>query len=168
MAYSACRKSLGAILLTPLFAAFAAAANLPRVTTSNHGTITQPPAQTHVSSGASIPFSYQDSNWCEGGYSPISVWLLASSSAPTTANLNASGKLPESDATYYLGAFTVPNFGLPANGNTLPPASLTVPDVSGYASGSDLYLAVVETANTCPPGNQPAQYGMTSVQLVIA
>ncbi|KAJ7690049.1 hypothetical protein B0H17DRAFT_936426 [Mycena rosella] len=154
-----------ALLLAPVLAAFAAAApNFPRVISSSHGTIKQPTAETAVTSGASIPFSYQDSNWCEGGYSPITVWLL--DYAPTTANLNSTGQF--SDATYYFGAFLVGNFGLGPIGNPVPPATLTMPDMSAFVSGSDMYLAVVETANNCPPGNQPLQYGMTSTQLITA
>ncbi|KAJ7470774.1 hypothetical protein FB451DRAFT_321232 [Mycena latifolia] len=155
-----------ALLLAPLLAAFAAASAVPhiaRTIVSNHGTITQPTAGLEISSAASIPFSYQDSNWCEGGYTPITVWLL--DFAPTTANLNATGQFV--DAAYYFGPFLIGNFGLPPIGPTpVPPATLTMPDLSEYAPGSAMYLAVVETANNCPPGNQPLQYGMTSTPLV--
>ncbi|KAJ6577537.1 hypothetical protein B0H19DRAFT_985144 [Mycena capillaripes] len=153
-----------ASLLAPLFAAVALAApNVPRVISTNHGTIAHPTSGTVLTSGATFSFSYQDSNWCEGGYTPITVWLL--DSAPTTANLNSTGQFP--DATYYFGAYLIANFGLPAM-NPVPPATLTMPDVSGFAVGSAMYLAVVETANNCPPGNQPAQYGMTSTQMITA
>ncbi|KAJ6553585.1 hypothetical protein DFH09DRAFT_1166947 [Mycena vulgaris] len=136
------------LLLAPLLAAFAAAANLPRVITSHHGTITQPTSGLVAGSGASIPFSYQDSNWCQGGYTPITVWLL--DFAPTTDNLNATGQFP--DAAYYFGTYFIGNFGLlPIAGNPVPPATFTLPDLSEYAVGSEMYLAVVETANTCPP-----------------
>jgi uncharacterized protein YraI len=95
-------------LLASLFAAFAAAApNLPRVISPNHGTITQPTAELVVTSGESFPFNYQDSNWCEGGYTPITVWLL--DYAPTTANLNSTGQF--SDAAYYFGPYLIGNFG---------------------------------------------------------
>ncbi|KAJ7503556.1 hypothetical protein B0H11DRAFT_1986057 [Mycena galericulata] len=154
-------------LVVPLFAAFAAALpNQKRVIVSEHGTITAPTAETAVSSSAAFPFSYQDSNWCEGGYTPITVWLT--DYAPTTANLNATGQF--TDATYYFGSFLIGNFGLQpiVGANPPPPATLTAPDVSSLAVGSDIYLAVVETANNCPPGNQPLQYGLTSTVLTIA
>ncbi|KAJ7215700.1 hypothetical protein B0H12DRAFT_354417 [Mycena haematopus] len=152
-------------LLTPLFAAFAAAANLPRVISPNHGTLTAPTTGTVVTSGATFPFNYQDSNWCEGGYTPITVWLL--DYAPTTANLNATGQF--SDAAFYFGPFLIGNFGLPPIGPTpVPPSTLTLPDVSAYPVGSEMYVAVVETANNCPPGNQPLQYGLTSTKIITA
>ncbi|KAJ6468313.1 hypothetical protein C8R45DRAFT_1018268 [Mycena sanguinolenta] len=154
-----------AALLAPVFAAFAAAANVPRVISSNHGTITAPTTGTIITSGQTFPFGYQDSNWCEGGYTPITVWLL--DYAPTTANLNATGQFD--DAAFYFGPFLIGNFGLPPIGSDPPPPStLTTPDVSAYAIGSEMYIAVVETANTCPPGNQPAQYGMTATKMVTA
>ncbi|KAJ6583885.1 hypothetical protein DFH09DRAFT_1143707 [Mycena vulgaris] len=98
------------------------------------------------------------------GRTPITVWLL--NYAPTTANLNATGQF--TDATVYYGAFLIGNFGLPPIGNPVPPTTLTMPDVSGFAVGSEMYIAVVETANNCPPGNQPLQYGLTSALLVTA
>ncbi|KAF8207023.1 hypothetical protein K438DRAFT_1962660 [Mycena galopus ATCC 62051] len=153
------------VVLAPLFAAFAAAANLPRTISTNHGTLTAPATGTVVTSGQSFSFNYEDSNWCEGGYTPITVWLL--DYAPTTANLNATGQF--SDATFYFGKYFIGNFGLgPIAGDPVPPSTLTMPDVSAYAIGSTMYVAVVETANTCPPGNQPAQYGMTANSMITA
>ncbi|KAJ6549471.1 hypothetical protein B0H10DRAFT_1713642, partial [Mycena sp. CBHHK59/15] len=128
-------------------AAFTVAApNQPRVISANHGTITAPTSGATVTSGASVSFTYQDSNWCEGGYSPITVWLT--DYAPTTDTLNSTGQF--TDATYYFGAYLIGNFGLPPIGDPVPPATLTMPDISSYTSGSDMYLAVVETANNCP------------------
>jgi hypothetical protein len=93
------------------------------------------------------------------------VWLL--DYAPTTANLNSTGQF--TDAAYYFGPYLIGNFGkrlifaewifgaqkntgLPPIGPTpVPPATLTMPDVSAYPVGSEMYLAVVETANNCPP-----------------
>ncbi|KAJ6483830.1 hypothetical protein C8R47DRAFT_1281381 [Mycena vitilis] len=151
------------LLTATLFAAFASAANVPRVISSAHGTITQPTSGLVATSGSAIPFSYKDSNWCEGGYSPITVWLL--DYAPTTANLNSTGQFP--DAVDCFGSFLVNNFGLPPM-NPVAPATLSLPDLSAYTAGSEMYLAVVESANTCPPGNTPTQYGMTSTQIVTA
>jgi hypothetical protein len=95
-------------LLAPLFAGFAASAvNVPRVITTNHGTLTAPTIGTLVSSQQTFPFSYKASDWCQDGYSPITVWLL--DYAPTTANLNATGQF--TDAAYYFGAFLIGNFG---------------------------------------------------------
>ncbi|KAJ7036850.1 hypothetical protein C8F04DRAFT_1094584 [Mycena alexandri] len=153
-------------LLVPCFAALALAVpNVPRVISSNHGTIVEPTSGVVATTEGSLPFSYKDSNWCEAGYSPISVWLL--DYAPTTANLNATGQF--TDAAYYFGAFLIGNFGLPPlSGSPSPPTTLTLPDLSQYGAGSSMYIAVVETATTCPPGNQPAQYGLASVEITTA
>ncbi|KAJ7183276.1 hypothetical protein C8R46DRAFT_1066451 [Mycena filopes] len=152
-------------LLVSLFATCALAINVPRVITTHHGTIVQPTSGLVATSGAPVPFSYADSNWCEGGYTPITVWLL--DYAPTTANLNATGQF--TDAVFYYGSFLIGNAGLPPlSGSPSPPTTLAMPDISQYGSGASVYLAVVETANTCPPGNQPAQYGMTSTQITTA
>jgi hypothetical protein len=95
--------------LFPLFAVLAAALpNQPRTISANHGTIAAPTSGTPIASGGPFPFAYSDSNWCHGGYTPISVWLT--SYAPTTANLNSTGQIP--DATYYFGTFLVANFGM--------------------------------------------------------
>ena len=69
--------------------------------------ISSPSAGALITGGVSIPFSYQDGNWCQDGYSPISVWLL--NVPPTTANMNSMGQFP--DAYYYFGAFVIGNFG---------------------------------------------------------
>ncbi|KAJ7476602.1 hypothetical protein FB451DRAFT_1010213, partial [Mycena latifolia] len=104
------------------------------------GTITQPNAGLEADSATSIPFSYQYSNWYEGGYILITVWLL-NFCAP---NLNAMGQFPT------FGAYLIGNFGLPPIGKPVQPATLTMPDLSAYTPGSDMYLAIVETANNCP------------------
>ncbi|KAJ7937413.1 hypothetical protein B0H13DRAFT_2303107 [Mycena leptocephala] len=126
-------------LLIPLFAAFAAASTiLPRIETIPAGTIKAPIS----------------------GTVPNLMWLL--DFAPTDANLNSTGQIP--DAIYFFGAYDIGNFGDPARG-PLPPATLTMPDISDFTAGTDLFLAVVETApfQTCPPGNNiPAKYGVTS------
>ncbi|KAJ7328714.1 hypothetical protein DFH08DRAFT_633147, partial [Mycena albidolilacea] len=129
------------------------------------GSITEPVAGTSISTGASIPFSYADSNWCHEGYTPITIWLSAT--APTS--LNATGQLPEGTYIQYFGEYLIGNFGLaPLPGHPVPPTSVTIPDISGYSAGSTLFLSVVETAQAgeCPPGNGvPAQYEFTTVSL---
>ncbi|KAJ7232180.1 hypothetical protein B0H12DRAFT_1145882 [Mycena haematopus] len=145
------------------FAGFSAAAATPV-----KRTITEPVAGTSISTGASIPFNYVDSNWCHEGYTPITIWL--SDSAPT--GLNATGQLPEGTYIEYFGYYLIGNYGLgPLPGYSVPPTNVTIPDISGYPSGSSLFLSVVETAlaGTCPPGNGvPAQYAFSSVPLVVA
>jgi uncharacterized protein YraI len=72
------------------------------------GSITEPVAGTSISTGASIPFSYADSNWCHEGYTPITIWF--SDSAPT--GLNATGQLPEGTYIQYFGEYLIGNFGM--------------------------------------------------------
>ncbi|KAJ7929756.1 hypothetical protein B0H13DRAFT_2180992 [Mycena leptocephala] len=148
-------------------AGFSAVTAAPNVV-KRAGSITAPASGTSIATGDSIPFNYIDSNWCHEGYTPITVWL--SDSAPT--GLNATGELPEGTYIDYFGEYLIPNFGLgPLPGSTVPPTSLTIPDISGYSAGSPLYLTVVETAlaGTCPPGNGvPAQYQFATVSLVVA
>lgn len=91
-------------------ASYAFASALPRQVTSNQGTINAPTSGTLVSSNSSFPFSYSDRNWCEDGYSPVSVWLT--DYEPTTTNLNATGQFPEGEFTHFFGPFTNPNFGM--------------------------------------------------------
>ncbi|KAJ6579383.1 hypothetical protein B0H10DRAFT_2198706 [Mycena sp. CBHHK59/15] len=131
------------------------------VLTAVHCDAQQTPAQSW-GSGESIAFGYANSNWCHGGYTPITVWL--SESVPTS--LNSSGELPEGTYIEYYGQFLIPNFGLPPLPPTAP-ATITIPDISSYSSGSDLYVSVVETANTCPPGNQPPQYEYSTVAVTV-
>ncbi|KAJ7765112.1 hypothetical protein B0H14DRAFT_3510258 [Mycena olivaceomarginata] len=129
------------------------------------GTIDAPTAGTSISTGSSIPFGYGAANWCHNGYSPITIWL--SGTVPTA--LNATGGLPEGTYIEYYGNYLEDNFNigpLPP----VPPTSLTIPDISSYPTGSNLFLSVVEEAlpGTCPGGvSQPAQYEFTSVSLMV-
>ncbi|KAJ6577149.1 hypothetical protein B0H19DRAFT_1118336 [Mycena capillaripes] len=153
-------------ILVSLFAVLAAAVpNRPRTFFTPPGTIVKPTTGTVVTSGESLPFSYQNRNWCEAVHSPISIWLL--DFQPTDGNLNMTGQFPDATITHFFGAYDIGNFGDPALG-PLPPATLIIPDVSGFPVGSDLYLAVVETspAGSCPTGSFPAEYGLTSTLLV--
>ncbi|KAJ7056717.1 hypothetical protein C8F01DRAFT_1372694 [Mycena amicta] len=143
-----------------------------RTISGNHGTITSPSTGAVVAAvgGDTIPFAYTDSNWCHDGYTAITAWLL--DYAPTTANIDSTTGL-FSNEVYQFGSYLIGNFGLsPIPGsNPPPPSTLTVPDLSslGYAPGASMYLAVVETATSCPPGvNIPPQFGLTSVELVLA
>lgn len=74
------------------------------------GTISSPSTGLVVPAGNSFPFSYEDSNWCEDGYSQITVWLCDYD--PTTANLDSTGEFSDGDYTYYFGAYLIPNFGM--------------------------------------------------------
>ncbi|KAE9388677.1 hypothetical protein BT96DRAFT_926940 [Gymnopus androsaceus JB14] len=130
------------------------------------GEISAPTSGVVVAEGDSFAFAFQDSNWCEDGYSEITVWLT--DYAPTTADLTA-GVFPEGDYTYSFGSYLIPNFGLPVlSGSTPPPPSLVMPELTSLVTGEDVYLAVVETGNNCPPGlNVPPQYEVTAAPMTI-
>ncbi|ESK89951.1 hypothetical protein Moror_749 [Moniliophthora roreri MCA 2997] len=155
-------------LLSALAAIAAPSPNLEarQVQPNQHGTIISPSADSLVSSGGTFDFNYRQSNWCNAGYSPITVWLT--DYEPVAANLTTTGVFPEGAYTFFFGSFLEPNFGLPPlSGNPPPPSTLTLPTVDGVVSGGKLYLAVVETANTCPPRNVPPQYALTKTSLVL-
>lgn len=103
-------SKLFALALAIASTIYASASALPRQVTSNKGTINAPTSGTLVSSNSSIPFSYSDRNWCEDGYSPVSLWLT--DYEPTISNLNVTGQFSEGDFTYYFGLYTNPNFGM--------------------------------------------------------
>ncbi|KAJ7059725.1 hypothetical protein C8F01DRAFT_1084855 [Mycena amicta] len=106
------------------------------------GTIRAPAAGTTISSGATIPFDFADgSSPCMEGYTPIFVYLTPQANPA----LNATGGV-EGEVTQYYGEYLIAHFGLGplGNGPPPPPANLTIPDISSFASGSQLYLTVVE------------------------
>ncbi|KAJ3778843.1 hypothetical protein FB446DRAFT_782980 [Lentinula raphanica] len=152
---------------TILGGAFSARATPMSSRQSAHGVLSAPTNGLVVAEGTSFPFEFQDSNWCEDGYSQISVWLT--DYVPTTSNLNSTGQFPEGEYDYYFGSFLIPNFGLPVlAGSVPPPSSLVLPPLTGLNTGDEVYLAVVETGTACPPGiNVPPQYEVTSLAMTV-
>ncbi|KAF5387495.1 hypothetical protein D9757_006510 [Collybiopsis confluens] len=164
--------SLKATLTTLALAACVAAAPsrmASRQVLSGHGTLSAPTSGLVVAQGSSFPFAFQDSNWCEDGYSTITVWLTEN--APTASSLNGTtGQLLDGQFIHYFGQYLIPNFGLPAlSGTTPPPSTLVLPTLSSdVTTGDEIYLAVVETGTNCPPGlHVPPQYEITSLPVVI-
>lgn len=153
-----------------LYSAFhaSAAPSTRQVLETSHGILSAPSSGVVVSQGSSFPFEFQDSNWCEDGYSSISVWLT--NYAPTYLNVNSTGQFSEGEYSYYFGSYLIPNFGqyfspdlgivpvliddiigLPVlSGSTPPPSSLPLPGLN-LSTGDEVYLAVVETGTSCPP-----------------
>ncbi|KAK7028498.1 hypothetical protein R3P38DRAFT_2936793 [Favolaschia claudopus] len=134
------------------------------------GSIIEPPAQLPVTSGDVIPFTYVNSNWCNEGYTPITVYLSESEPAPGT--LNGTGGFPEGTYTTFFGQFLIPNYGLkPLPGSVIVPETLTIPTIAHLDVGSKIFLSVVETAlaGACPPGSGvPAEYRFTTTDLIVA
>ncbi|KAK7030406.1 hypothetical protein VNI00_014150 [Paramarasmius palmivorus] len=147
--------------------AVAAAPNQARQAVSGqHGTIVSPTADSSISPGEDFSFDYRQRNWCNAGYSPITVWLT--DYEPTTTDLDSNGRFPEGHYTYFFGNFVKPNFGLPPlSGTPLPPSTLNLPALDGIVSGGTLYLSVVELGRDCPPGGVPPQYALTETSLVV-
>ncbi|KAF9071777.1 hypothetical protein BDP27DRAFT_1262003, partial [Rhodocollybia butyracea] len=131
------------------------------------GILSSPSSGLVVAAGASFPFAYQDSNWCEDGYSQITVWLTGYS--PTTSSLNSTGEFDEGEFTYYFGSYLIPNFGLSVlPGSIPPPSSLVFPTIPAIVTGDEVYLTVVETGDNCPPGlNVPPEYEVTGSLIVV-
>ncbi|KAJ3992595.1 hypothetical protein F5050DRAFT_1579296 [Lentinula boryana] len=134
---------------------------------SGHGILSAPTSGIVVAQGSSFPFEFRDSNWCEDGYSPIAVWLT--DYAPSASSLNSTGQFAEGGYTYYFGSYLIPNFGLPVlSGSIPPPSSLVFPVSSDLSVGDEVYLAVVETGNNCPPGlNVPPQYELSAISMTV-
>ncbi|KAI9062760.1 hypothetical protein FKP32DRAFT_1573857 [Trametes sanguinea] len=125
-----------------------------------HGLTVQPADGSTITAGASFPFEYRNDDYCESGYSPISVYL--STSPPTDADVSG-GELVDGSFVYKFGDYLIANFGLPPM-ETPPPPTLTAPTLD-VAEGATLYLSVVETYRDCPGGVQ-LEYGLetTTVQ----
>ncbi|KAJ3859962.1 hypothetical protein EV359DRAFT_85826 [Lentinula novae-zelandiae] len=152
-----------------LYSAFhaSAAPSTRQVLETSHGILSAPSSGVVVSQGSSFPFDFQDSNWCEDGYSSISVWLT--NYAPTYLNVNSTGQFSEGEYSYYFGSYLIPNFGLPVlSGSTPPPSSLPLPGSLNLSAGDEVYLAVVETGTSCPPGlHIPPQYELTETSIIV-
>ncbi|KAI0761659.1 hypothetical protein BD413DRAFT_485507 [Trametes elegans] len=129
----------------------AAASVLPakrQIVVPAHGTTVAPAEGSTILDGASFPFSYQNRNYCESGYSFISVYLSAT--PPAAADVTGGGELADGSFIYKFGDYLIPNFGLPAMSNPPPPPpTLLTPSLS-VSDSSTLYLSVVETFRDCP------------------
>jgi len=135
-------------VLVALLASSSTASPLEKRITVHSGTIASPADGTLVSAGGTYPFQFDMSNWCEAGYTPYDVYILASE--PTADSMNATEGF--NNYLYHYGTYTVDNFpsGLPPLG-TPPPASLTMPDLGAQYAGEDVWLTVVQTERYCPP-----------------
>lgn len=98
--------SLATVVL-PLLAVFAPAAGAP-TSSPFVGTINSPAASATLSEG-SFPFSYTIDNWCEEGYNNYQVFASQGASAPTFADLDSNGEVPNAAVSW--GPFTIANFG---------------------------------------------------------
>ncbi|OSD05389.1 hypothetical protein PYCCODRAFT_1465295 [Trametes coccinea BRFM310] len=125
-----------------------------------HGLTVQPADGSTVTPGAAFPFEYENENYCESGYSPISVYL--STSPPTDADVSG-GELVDGSFVYKFGDYLIANFGLPPM-ETPPPPTLTAPTLD-VADDATLYLSVVETYRDCP-GGVALEYGLETTTVL--
>ncbi|EJF58487.1 hypothetical protein DICSQDRAFT_110246 [Dichomitus squalens LYAD-421 SS1] len=127
-----------------------------------HGVTVQPSDGSVIVPGTAFPFDYENRNYCESGYSPISVYMSAT--APTSANVTNDGTLADGSFVFHFGDFLIANFGLPPM-ETPPPSTLTPPTLSGIVDGMTLFFSVVETYRDCP-GNIPLEFGLETTTVI--
>ncbi|KAI0697170.1 hypothetical protein BC835DRAFT_1270752 [Cytidiella melzeri] len=108
--------------------------------------IVAPADGTVIQPGETFSFQYTLDNWCEDGYTPVSVYLLQT--APTSSSLNSTGKY--SQFVYHFGDYLYNNFGLPVMSPGPPPSTLTMPTLDSSFVGQTIYFATAQTENGCP------------------
>ena len=72
--------------------------------------IIEPTAGTSTTPGSTFSFQYTVDNFCEDGYSLLTVWIVPGPSAPTSASLNSSEEFSPGTYLAFLGSFLVKNF----------------------------------------------------------
>ncbi|KAI0344034.1 hypothetical protein BDW22DRAFT_1427684 [Trametopsis cervina] len=123
--------------------------------------IVAPSAGSVINPGETFSFQYSLNNWCEGGYTPISLWLLQD--AVTSSSLNSSEQFDQ--YIYHFGDYLYPNFGLPAMTHPPPPpATFTMPALDPSYEGQTIYFAAIQTENSCPPDGH-LEYGVASTDI---
>ncbi|PIL30756.1 hypothetical protein GSI_06924 [Ganoderma sinense ZZ0214-1] len=161
-------------LTVSLFAALSFALTLPKRQTTTiyqspfSGTIVAPVADEVIVPGVNFTFQYDNSNWCESGFSEFIVYLTSGTTPPPFDNVTVNGTL--ADGTYILdmGEYVVPNFaGLPAIG-TPPPSSMVLPAtiVDEVDNATQVYVTVLQEYDSCP-GHIAKEYSLTSVPVTL-
>ncbi|KAI0802983.1 hypothetical protein BC629DRAFT_1591089 [Irpex lacteus] len=119
--------------------------------------IIAPADGTPIQPGQTFSFQYSLNNWCEAGYTPLSLYLTQS--PPTLADVDGSGKLETS--IFHFGDFLYPNFGLPQMSPGPPPSTFTMPTLNDSFLGTTIYFAAVQTEIQCPPDGH-TEHGIDS------
>lgn len=97
-------------LLTLVLSTAVSALPTPRTITVSHGTINSPAPKAKVSFNTNLGLQYTPGNWCQNGYSRVSVWLTKT--APTTANIDSeTGVFKDGQSVHYFGNYTIANWG---------------------------------------------------------
>lgn len=101
-------------VVTTFFAAFAAAAVLPKreINKSPYaGNIVTPTTNGSIIPGNEFPFSYEPSDWCESAFQPFSVYLTQGAEPPTFDAVTENGTLADGTYVFNFGTFIVSHFG---------------------------------------------------------
>lgn len=75
------------------------------------GEIVQPEAGATIVPDVDFPFQYDDSNWCESAFTPLTVYLTQGSAPPPFSDVTADGTLVEGSYVANFGKFVISNFG---------------------------------------------------------
>ncbi|KAI0367483.1 hypothetical protein BV20DRAFT_1089453 [Pilatotrama ljubarskyi] len=149
-----------------LSASFTYAASLTatkrQIVASEHGTTVEPADGSTITPGVSFAFSYENRNFCESGYSPISVYL--STSPPTTADVTTGGELVDGSFVFKFGDLLIANFG-GAPAHEPPPPTLIAPPLVVTDGATTLYFSVVETYRDCPD-HVPLEFGLETTTVI--
>ena len=101
-------SSFSALALSALSIVSGTRVPIKRQVIPSHGTTVAPADGAVLQPGDAFAFNYENSNTCESGYSPISVYL--SESAPTDADI-VNGSLTTGSFIFKFGNWLIPNFG---------------------------------------------------------
>ncbi|KAI1790473.1 hypothetical protein LXA43DRAFT_890939 [Ganoderma leucocontextum] len=157
-----------------LFATLAFALTFPKRQTTTiwqspfSGTIVAPAANDVIVPGANFTFEYDNSNWCESGFSPFTVYLTDGAVPPAFENVTVNGTLAEGAYILGMGKYVIANFpGLPSVG-TPPPNSMVLPAtiMSEVDNTTQVYLTVLQEFDGCP-GHIAVEYSVTSVPVTL-
>lgn len=99
--------ALTAVLPAFVAAVSASPAPITRAEVEVVSSIVTPADGASIQAGETFSFQFTLDNWCESGYTPISLYLLAD--APTASSLDASGQY--SEFIYHFGDYEYSNFG---------------------------------------------------------
>ncbi|KAM5542159.1 hypothetical protein V8D89_004032 [Ganoderma adspersum] len=161
-------------LIAFLSATLAFALTLPKRQTTTiyqspySGIIVAPVANDVIVPGVNFTFQYDNSNWCESGFSQFVVYITSGSTPPPFDNVTVNGTLADGTYVLDLGKYVVPNFpGLPAIG-TPPPSSMVLPTtiVDEVDNTTQVYLTVLQEYDGCP-GHIAVEYSLTSVPVTL-
>ncbi len=103
-------------VIVSLFATLAFALTLPTRRATNiwqspfSGSVVVPAANDVLVPGVNFTFEYDNSNWCESGFSPFTVYLTSGAAPPPFDNVTVNGTLAEGTYVLDMGKYVIANF----------------------------------------------------------